>query len=78
VLDLAALLTEDPERTVGEVMETEVPGIAPATSTSEVASLFEDRDLLSAAVVDADGRLLGRITVDDVVDVIRDEAEHSS
>jgi magnesium transporter len=42
-----------------------------------VASLFEDRDLLSAAVVDADGRLLGRITVDDVVDVIRDEAEHS-
>ena len=77
VLDLAALLTEDPERTVGEVMETEVPGIAPATPTSEVASLFEDRDLLSAAVVDADGRLLGRITVDDVVDVIRDEAEHS-
>ena len=42
-----------------------------------MASLFEDRDLLSAAVVDADGRLLGRITVDDVVDVIRDEAEHS-
>jgi magnesium transporter len=77
VLDLAALLTEDPERTVGEVMDTEVVGIAPATSTSEVASLFEDRDLLSAAVVDADGRLLGRITVDDVVDVIRDEAEHS-
>jgi magnesium transporter len=43
----------------------------------EVASLFEDRDLLSAAVVDANGRLLGRITVDDVVDVIREEAEHS-
>jgi magnesium transporter len=43
----------------------------------EVANLFEDRDLLSAAVVDGDGRLLGRITVDDVVDVIRDEAEHS-
>jgi magnesium transporter len=77
VLDLARLLTEDPERTVGEVMDDEVPGITPETPATRVASLFEDRDLLSAAVVDAQGRLLGRITVDDVVDVIRDEAEHS-
>ena len=76
-LDLARLLTEDPERTVGEVMDAEVPGITPDTPAGKVASLFEDRDLLSAAVVDGDGRLLGRITVDDVVDVIRDEAEHS-
>ena len=76
-LDLARLLTEDPERTVGEVMDTGVPGITPDTPASQVASVFEDRDLLSSAVVDADGRLLGRITVDDVVDVIRDEAEHS-
>jgi magnesium transporter len=76
-LDLARLLTEDPERSVGEVMDAGIPGITPATPATKVASLFEDRDLLSAAVVDADGRLLGRITVDDVVDVIRDEAEHS-
>lgn len=76
-LDLARLLTEDPERTVGEVMDADVPGITPDTPASQVASLFEDRDLLSAAVVDGNGRLLGRITVDDVVDVIRDEAEHS-
>jgi len=76
-LDLARLLTEDPERTVGEVMEADVPGITPDTPANKVASLFEDRDLLSAAVVDDAGRLLGRITVDDVVDVIRDEAEHS-
>jgi magnesium transporter len=76
-LDLARLLTEDPERTVGEVMEADVPGITPDTPAGKVASLFEDRDLLSAAVVDDAGRLLGRITVDDVVDVIRDEAEHS-
>jgi magnesium transporter len=47
----------------------------PAT---QVASLFQDRDLVSAAVVSPeDRRLLGRITVDDVVDVIREEAEHS-
>jgi magnesium transporter len=77
VLDLARLLTEDPERTVGEVMDTSVPAILPETPATEVASLFEDRDLLSAAVVGADGKLLGRITVDDVVDIIRDEAEHS-
>jgi len=58
-------------------MSTDVPGIAPETPANRVASLFEDRDLLSAAVVDADAHLLGRITVDDVVDVIREEADHS-
>jgi magnesium transporter len=78
VLHVTRLLTADPERTVGEVMDTEVEGIAPETPASEVATLFQDRDLVSAAVVSpVDGRLLGRITVDDVVDVIRDEAEHS-
>jgi magnesium transporter len=76
-LHVTRLLTEDPERTVGEVMNTEVAGIAPGTPAGQVASLFQDRDLLSAAVVSPDGRLLGRITVDDVVDVIRDEADHS-
>jgi magnesium transporter len=78
VLHVTRLLTEDPERTVGEVMDTEVAGIAPGTPANEVAILFQDRDLVSAAVVaPVDGRLLGRITIDDVVDVIRDEAEHS-
>ncbi|MGL6222750.1 MAG: magnesium transporter [Steroidobacteraceae bacterium] len=77
LLPLTRLLTEDPERTVGEVMDTGVEGIPPDTPASEVASLFQDRDLVSAAVIADDGRLLGRITVDDVVDVIRDEAEHS-
>ncbi len=76
LLPLTRLLTDDPERTVAEVMDTAATGIAPATPASEVAMLFQDRDLLSAPVVDADGRLLGRITVDDVVDVIREEAAH--
>ncbi|HEX5636680.1 MAG TPA: magnesium transporter, partial [Gammaproteobacteria bacterium] len=44
---------------------------------SEVARMFEDHDLISAPVVDANGILLGRITIDDVVDVIREEADHS-
>jgi magnesium transporter len=76
-LNLTRLLTEDPEQTVGEVMSAETEGIAPETPVSQVASLFQDRDLLSAPVVSPEGRLLGRITVDDVVDVIRDEADHS-
>src|SRR5512134_447239 len=78
VLHLTRLLTEDPERTVGEVMDTEVAGIPPETPANQVANLFQARDLVSAAVVaPVDGRLLGRITIDDVVVVIRDEAEHS-
>jgi magnesium transporter len=76
VLSLTRLLTEDPERLVGEILE-EGTRIAPETPAHEVARLFQDRDLVSAAVVGGDGRLLGRITVDDVVDVIREEAEHS-
>jgi magnesium transporter len=71
------LLTVDAERTVGEVMDTEIAGIPPGTPANEVAALFQERDLTSAAVVGEDGRLLGRITVDDVVDVIREEADHS-
>jgi magnesium transporter len=76
-LPLTTLLTADPERTVGELVDAEVEGIAPETSAHEVAGLFQDRDLVSAPVIDVDGRLLGRITIDDVVDVIRDEADHS-
>jgi magnesium transporter len=76
-LNLTRLLTEDTERTVGEVMNAETEAIPPETPASQVANLFQDRDLLSAPVVSPDGQLLGRITVDDVVDVIRDEADHS-
>ena len=76
-VDITRLLTEDPEKTVGEVMDSSIEGIRPETPAGEVAKLFEDRDLVSAAVVTSDGKLLGRITIDDVVDVIREEADHS-
>ena len=76
-IDITRLLTEDPETSVGEIMDSTVEGIAPETPAREVAKLFEDRDLVSAAVVTKDGKLLGRITIDDVVDVIREEADHS-
>src|SRR4051812_22829661 len=75
-IDISRLLTDDPDKTVGEVMNSNLEVIAPETMARDVAKLFEDRDLVSAAVV-SDGKLLGRITVDDVVDVIRGEAEHS-
>ena len=76
-ITLTQLITGDPELTVGETLDTEAPRIEPQLPAQEVAQLFQDRDLVSAAVVGSDGKLLGRITVDDVVDVIREEAEHS-
>jgi magnesium transporter len=76
-ISLTRIITGDPEDTVGESLDTEAPRIEPETAAHEVAQLFQDRDLVSAAVVGTEGKLLGRITVDDVVDVIREEAEHS-
>ncbi len=76
-LRLANLITLDPERGVEEVMETNRRGIPATLPEREVALLFEQRDLISAPVVDEEGRLLGRITVDDVMDVIREEGERS-
>lgn len=77
ILRLSRLLISAPDSTVAEIMDSDVPAIAVDTEDDDVARLFENRDLLSAAVVDNEGRLIGRITVDDVVDVIREEAEHS-
>jgi len=73
VLRMRALVVNKPNALVEEVMELEPPPIPADMPDSEVAAIFEDRDLISAAVVDENNRLLGRITVDDVVDVIRDE-----
>ncbi len=75
-LALTRLLTEDPEKDVGDLLDPDAPRIAPEMPAHDVARLFQDRDLVSAAVVDAHGKLLGRVTVDDVVDVIREEAAH--
>ena len=76
-LFLSRLLTADPNRSVAEVMSPEIQPIPAHTPSDEVVWEFEHRDLLSAPVVDDQNRLVGRITVDDIVDVIRDEAEHS-
>ncbi|MGB5490103.1 MAG: magnesium transporter [Woeseiaceae bacterium] len=76
-LYLSRLLTRDPEEMVANVMSTDIKPIPAHAPSAQVVWEFENRDLLSAPVVDDDFRVLGRITVDDVVDVIRDEAEHS-
>ena len=76
VLPLTELLIRDLETKVSQWVEEE-PYVYVETSTTEVAKTFEQRDLLSAAVVDDKGFLLGRITVDDVVDVIQKEAEQA-
>lgn len=76
-LYLSRLLTSDIETVVSDVMSTDLLPIPAHTPSTQVVWEFENRDLLSAPVVDDDYRVLGRITVDDVVDVIRDEAEHS-
>jgi magnesium transporter len=75
-ISLAKVLTHDPDNTVAEVMSLDLKPIPADWSEREVANRFEQHDLLSAPVVDDDGKLLGRITVDDVVDVIREEGEH--
>ena len=76
-LPVTVLLTQQPSASVAEVMSRETAGIPATMKVAEVASLFEHRDLVSAPVIDDSQRLLGRITIDDVVDVIRDEAEHT-
>jgi len=76
-LFLSRLVTRDPDEMVANAMSTDVMPIPAHTPSAQVVWEFENRDLLSAPVVDDDFRVLGRITVDDVVDVIRDEAEHS-
>ncbi len=76
VLYLTDLLTHDPDDSVAEAMTLDAQAIPATWSAREVATRFEQHDLVTAPVVDDEGRLLGRITVDDVMDVIREEAEH--
>jgi magnesium transporter len=76
-LPLGMLLTSSPTTSVREVINTEVRGIHVNLTDSEVAQLFQRHDLVSAPVVDDENRLVGRITIDDVVDVIVEDADHS-
>ncbi|MAM59485.1 MAG: magnesium transporter [Salinicola sp.] len=76
ILSINRLLVSDVSVLVREVMQTDFHAIQATASDSDVATLFQKHDLISAPVVGIDGKLLGRITIDDVVDVIREDAEH--
>ena len=77
VLPLARLISNDPEMAVADLMDHEVDSIPVTMHTREVATLFQTHDLVSAPVVDETGLLLGRIVIDDIVDVIRENSEQA-
>ena len=77
LLPLRTLLVSDPSATVREMMVTDIDPIPVHLPDDAVARLFQRNDWVSAPVVDDAGKLLGRITIDDVVDVIREDADHS-
>jgi magnesium transporter len=74
VLYIARLVTHDPGCTVADVMDQSVAPIACDYPAKDVALEFQHRDLVSAAVVDDAGTLIGQITVDDVIDVVQEQA----
>lgn len=77
VLPVARLLTARPGRTVEELMVTDADRVTADTPAREVAHLFERRDLVSVAVIDSERKLLGRITIDEVVDIIHESADQT-
>ncbi len=77
VLRLSRLVTSLADELVRDVMDADFKALDVLLSSQEVARQFEDLDMLSAAVVSEDGILLGRITVDDVMDSIRDDSERA-
>ncbi len=74
-LPISKLLVHEPDTLVRDVMVEEVMNLHPHDDVSEAAQAFERYDLVSAPVLDQRGGLLGRLTVDEVVDVIREEGE---
>ena len=75
VLPLALLIVTDLEASVQSVMKTDMVTLYPYDKAQQAAQAFERYDLVSAAVVDAQGRLVGRLAIDTVVDYIRDKSE---
>lgn len=75
---IAALLTHEAATPINELIDDQQPAIDVDTPAQEVAAQFSDHDWISAPVVDGNNILLGRITIDDVVDIIREQAEHQA
>ena len=76
-LSISEIITSNPSMQVREIMKTEVSPIYADLDDKEVATLFERNDLISSSVINEYGKLIGRITIDDVVDVIREDADQN-
>ena len=76
-LPISKIITTDPVMNVREIMETDIPAINVNLEDKDVATIFERNNLISSAVIDHKGQLIGRITIDDVVDVIREDADQN-
>ena len=76
-LPISKIITTDPVMNVREIMETDMPAIDVNLEDKDVATIFERNNLISSAVIDHKGQLIGRITIDDVVDVIREDADQN-
>ena len=76
-LSISKVITSNPSLVVREIMETEITPINVNLDDKEVATLFERNDWISSSVTDEDNKLIGRITIDDVVDVIREDADQN-
>ena len=74
---ISKIITSKPSMLVREIMDTEFLPIDVDLDDKEVATIFERNDLISSSVVDKNGKLIGRITIDDVVDVIREDADQN-
>ncbi|MFK7848747.1 MAG: magnesium transporter [Rhodothermales bacterium] len=75
-LPISSLLTRQPDRQVLDVMSPDAERVRPDMKQRDLAILFRDRDLISVAVVDEDEILIGRVTIDDIVDIMQEEADH--
>ena len=76
-LSISEIITSNPSMQVREIMKTEISPIYADLDDKEVATLFERNDLISSSVINENGKLIGRITIDDVVDVIREDADQN-
>ena len=76
-MPISKIITTDPVMNVREIMETDMPAIDVDLEDKDVATIFERNNLISSAVIDHKGQLIGRITIDDVVDVIREDADQN-
>ena len=76
-LSISEIITSNPSMQVREIMKKEISPITADLDDKEVATLFERNDLISSSVINEYGKLIGRITIDDVVDVIREDADQN-